>query len=79
MDFTIAVELPDLPKINASRITLPIRVAWCKPDISPEFYNVGLEFKEVADEQKKVIQSIIDHYEFRRDVPNYPIKPSPVR
>ncbi len=79
MDFTIAIELPDLPKINTSRITLPIHVAWCKPDVSPEFYNVGLEFKEVADEQKKVIRAIIDQYEFRRDAPNYPIKPSPVK
>ncbi len=79
IEFTLAIELPDLPTIHASRITLPIRVAWCQPDISPEFYNVGFEFKEVGDEQKKVIQAIIDNYEFRRDTPGYPINPSPAR
>jgi Tfp pilus assembly protein PilZ len=79
MEFTLAIELPDLPKVNASRITLPVRVVWCQPDISPEFFNIGFEFKEVTEEQKKLIQAIIDHYEFRRDTPNYPIKPSPAR
>jgi Tfp pilus assembly protein PilZ len=78
-EFTLAIELPDLPNINTSRITLPARVAWCQPDISPEFFNVGFEFKEVSDEQRKVIQAVIDHYEFRRDTPNYPIKPSSTR
>lgn len=77
IEFTIAVELPDLPNINASRVTLPVRVAWCQPDISPEFFNVGFEFKYVSDEHRKVIQAIIDNYEFRRDTPSYPIKPSP--
>lgn len=76
IELTVAIELPALPKINALRITMPARVVWCRPDISPEFYNVGLEFKEVAEEQKKVIQAILDNYEFRRDMPpSYPIKP----
>ena len=79
VEFTIAIELPDLPNINSSRITVPVRVAWCQPDISPEFYNVGFEFKEVGGEQEKIIQAIIDHYEFRRDTPSYPIKPSPAK
>ena len=79
VEFTLAIELPDLPKIKASRISLQARVIWCQPDISPEFFNVGFAFKEVADEQKKVIQAIIDQYEFRRDTPNYPINPSPAR
>jgi hypothetical protein len=30
----------------------------------------------VTDSQTNVIQAIIDNYEFRRDMPNYPLKPS---
>ena len=75
MEFTLAIELPDLPEFAASRITLPVRLAWCKPDISPEYLNLGFEFKEVTPEQKKVIQAIMENYEFRRDTPNYHIKP----
>lgn len=69
VEMTLAIELPELPSIKASRITLPARVAWCEKDISPEFYNVGFEFKEVKPEQKDIIESIIKNYEFRRDAP----------
>jgi hypothetical protein len=74
-ELTLAIELPDLPNESASRITIPAHVVWCQQDISPEFFNIGFEFKEVLDEQKKVIQAIMDHYEFRRDMPNYSFKP----
>ena len=74
-ELTLAIELPDLPNISASRITIPARVAWCHLDISPEYFNLGFEFKEVTDKQKSVIEAIIANYEFRRDIPDYPIKP----
>ena len=75
-ELTLAIELPELPNISASRITMPARVVWCQQDISPEYFNVGFEFKEVTDTQKPVIEAIVENYEFRRDIPNYPIKPS---
>jgi hypothetical protein len=75
-ELTLAIELPDdLPNIRVPRITIPARVVWYQQDISPEFFNVGFEFKEVTPEQKTVIEAIIKNYEFRRDMPNYPIKP----
>lgn len=76
-ELTLAIELPDLPGITATRITIPARVAWCQPDISPEFFNVGFEFKEVTPEQNTVIEAILKNYEFRRVTQNYTIKPSP--
>ena len=75
VELTLAIELPDLPKISAMRMTLPARTVWCQQDLSPEYFNVGFEFKEVTPEQKKIIQAIIDNYEFRRDTPNYSSKP----
>ena len=75
-EIILAIELPELPNISASRITMPARVVWCQQDISPEYFNVGFEFKEVTDQQKTVIEAIIANYEFRRDTPNYTIKPS---
>jgi Tfp pilus assembly protein PilZ len=75
-ELALAIELPELPDISASRITMPARVAWCQQDISPEYFNVGFEFKEVTDKQKTVIEAIMANYEFRRDMPNYTIKPS---
>jgi hypothetical protein len=76
-ELTLAIELPSLPNINISRITIPARVAWCQQDISPEFFNVGFEFKEVTPQQNIVIEAIMQNYEFRHVTPNYTIKPSP--
>ena len=79
-ELTLAIELPDdLPNINAPRITIPARVVWYQQDISPEFFNVGFEFKEVTPEQKTVIEAIVKNYEFRRDMPNYPPTPPGLR
>lgn len=75
-ELTLAIELPELPNVTAMRITLPARVAWCQQDLSPEYFNVGFEFKQVTDEQTILIQAIIDQYEFRRDLPKYNFKPS---
>lgn len=74
-ELTLAIELPELPNINMSRITVPVRVAWCQPDISPDFFNIGFEFKEVTPAQHAVIEAIMENYEFRRDIPSYPVKP----
>jgi hypothetical protein len=71
-DLTVSVQLPELPDIKEESMILPIRVAWCKQDISPEYFNVGLEFKIVTDRQKVIIEAIIENYEFRRQSPNYP-------
>lgn len=74
-ELTISIELPELPGIQAARMTIPVRVVWCQPDLSPQFFNTGFEFKEVSPEQKETIAAIIKNYEFRRDTPNYPLRP----
>jgi len=73
---TIAIQLPELPGLKATRMAVPVRVAYCKRDLSPEYYNIGLEFTLVTDNQKKIIEAIIENYEFRRQSPNYPPRPA---
>jgi len=77
IELTLAIELPILPDISLSRITIPARVAWSQQDISPEFFNIGFEFKEVKPKQAAIIESIVLNYEFRRVAPAYVIKPWP--
>jgi hypothetical protein len=64
-------ELPELPDISPGTLTLPAVVVWCQPDVSPDFLNIGLEFGPVSPEQARVIQAIIEAYEFRRNPPRY--------
>jgi hypothetical protein len=74
-ELTLAIELPELPDTFTSRITIPSRTAWCQQDISPEFFNVGFEFKKVTPEQARMIEAIMNNYEFRRVTPTYITKP----
>ena len=73
---TISIQLPELPQVTATRMALPVRVAHCQRDLSPEYFNIGLEFSLVTDNQRQIIESIVDNYEFRRQTPNYPPRPA---
>ena len=73
---TVSIQLPELPDIIATRLALPVRVVWCHTDLSPEYFNIGLEFDLVTDEQQKIIEAVIENYEFRRQAPNYPPNPA---
>ena len=72
---TISIQLPELPSIKVTRMAMPVRVAYCKQDLSPDYFNIGLEFKLVTDNQKQIIEAVIENYEFRRQPPNYPPHP----
>ena len=73
---TISIQLPDLPNIKATRVALPVRVAYCHKDLSPEYFNIGMQFKLVTDHQRTVIEAVINNYEFRRQAPEYPPHPA---
>jgi hypothetical protein len=72
----LRLDLPDLQLFNAGQLDISARVAHCEPDINPAFYNIGFEFLDVTSEQKKIIEKMMDAYEFRREIPNYPTHPS---
>lgn len=71
----ISIQLPELPGFSVTRMALPVRVVHCQKDISPEYYNIGFEFTLVTEQQKKIIDAIIENYEFKRQTPNYPPRP----
>jgi c-di-GMP-binding flagellar brake protein YcgR len=72
----LRLDLPDLQLFNAGQLDISARVAHCEPDINPAFYNIGFEFLDVSSGQKEVIEKMMDAYEFRREIPNYPTHPS---
>jgi hypothetical protein len=73
---TVSIQLPELEGISDLTINLSARIAWCSQDISPEYFNVGLEFQTMTDRQRKIIDAVIENYEFRRQPPNYPQHPN---
>ena len=58
----ISIELPELPRINDTSLTISARIAWCHQDISPDYFNLGLEFSSTTEKQQYIIQAVMDNY-----------------
>jgi len=63
---TLGIEFPEsLPEMPATRVAISARAAWCRQDESPQYFNIGFEFTDVPPENVKVIESILERYQFR--------------
>lgn len=71
---SISIELPELPNVHDASMHITVRVAWCRQDISPDYFNLGLEFNAITDKQQAIVQAVMDNYEFRRQTPDYPAR-----
>lgn len=59
-------DLPDPKVFHAHNLNLSARVAHCSVDISPAFYDIGLEFLNVQPEQRIILEKMMELYEFHR-------------
>jgi len=73
---TVQIQLPELDNFSDETISIPARIAWCQQDLSPEYFNVGIEFKNMTARKKQILEAVIENYEFRRQKPNYPTHPN---
>jgi len=62
----LAIEFPEtLNDVILTHITVPARVAWCRPDVdSPNYFTIGFEFTELSPEHSGVIAAILKKYRF---------------
>lgn len=62
----LEIEFPsELPDVSVLRTKIPARIAWCRPDESPQSYNIGVEFLEVTTENTELIEQMLERYHFR--------------
>jgi hypothetical protein len=66
---TLAIEFRKTSEIPAGRMTIPARVAWCKQEEHRTYYNTGLDFLEMIEQNKKAIEAILEKHQFSRDMP----------
>jgi len=59
-------DLPDPKIFQTHNLLISARVAHCITDISPDYYDIGLEFLEVTSEQRMILQKMMEVYEFQR-------------
>ena len=75
-NISLRFDLPDPPLFSTDHLNMEARIAWCRPDIDPAFYNIGFEFISVNEKESLIIEEMVEAYEFRRDIPDYPQSPS---
>ena len=66
---TVAIEFRISSEKPPTHITTPVRVAWCKLEEHRTYYNTGLEFLALTDQNKKVIEEVLEKYQFTREMP----------
>jgi hypothetical protein len=74
--FSLRFDLPDPPLFSADHLDIQTRVAWCSPDVDPAFQNIGFEFISISEQDARIIDEMIEAYEFHRNMPDYPPSPS---
>jgi hypothetical protein len=62
LEINFPTELSDIPVLP---VTIPARIAWCRSDESPQYFNIGVEFTEVTPEHEELFQHILERYHFR--------------
>ena len=62
---TLAIDFHETPETPATRMIIPARVAWRKHEENSRDYNTGFEFLELTKQNKKVIEAILERYQFR--------------
>lgn len=62
----LEIQFPsELPDISVVKATIPARIAWCRQDESPDYYNIGVQFTEVTPETEDLLVRILERYHFR--------------
>ena len=54
----------ELADITVIPVTIPARIAWCRPDERPGAYSIGVEFTEMTSLHKELIQQLLSRYHF---------------
>ena len=58
----------EMADISVIPVTIPARIAWCRPDERPQSYNIGIEFTEITPLHKELILRVLDRYHFRHNL-----------
>ncbi|MFZ5819852.1 MAG: PilZ domain-containing protein [Chloroflexota bacterium] len=72
-------DLPGTGLFSTNKLDVSARVVRCDLDIDPSFYNIGFEFQDLKPEQLPIVERMMETYEFRRNLAQYPQTPAALR
>ena len=64
---TIGIDFPETPEFPARRVTIPARVAWSKKEQGVEYYDSGIEFQNISERNKTILEAILERYHYRNE------------
>ena len=70
VNIILGIEFRETSETPVTRMTIPAHVAWCKREEHLTYYDVGFEFREVTEDNKKIIEAMLEKYQFSRGVPD---------
>jgi len=65
----LAIDFPETSEFPARRVELPARVAWSKREPDAEYYDTGIEFHNISEQNREIIEAILARYQYRRVSP----------
>jgi hypothetical protein len=66
---TLEIRFPgELSHITVLPVVIPARIAWCRPDENPKYFNIGVEFTEMSLQHQSIFERILERYHFRHSL-----------
>ena len=71
-EMELRFDLPELLELERDHLDLHAQSIWCNPDVDPSFVNTGFHFLNLDAQDLRIVEMLIDLYEFRHKAENYP-------
>lgn len=63
---TLAIDFPETPEFPSRRVKIPARMAWSKQEPDAAYYDSGVEFYDVSEQNREILEAILERYQYRR-------------
>ena len=61
-----AIDFPETPDFPARRMKILARVAWSRHESDAQYYDTGIEFQDLSEQNKEMLEAILARYQYRR-------------
>ena len=62
---TLAIDFPQTPEFPARRVKILARIAWSKREPEVQYYDTGVEFQEINEQNKTFLEAVLERYQYR--------------
>lgn len=68
-DTTLEIEFPNAAEVPGGRLILPAHAAWSRQETGTSYFHSGFEFLEMTEQDRQVIEALIERYKFSNRPP----------